>query len=121
MEELIKEVGFFFFPSCDCVWCYIIYLALDSFLLITHSQFSLERVHNAGAIVNRAKLDWFNSQHFRVKCEHDTKTVVAQLRPLLSATTIDTSDEYLAKIVHLLKVSHQRTKCSFPALFCVLL
>ena len=27
MEELIKEVGFFFFPSCDCVWCYIIYLA----------------------------------------------------------------------------------------------
>lgn len=73
------------------------------------TKFSLERVHKAGAIVNKDKLDWFHSQHFRLKCENDLPALTKQLTPLLINVLphLIIGDDFVVKVIHVLKVVPQ--------------
>jgi glutamyl/glutaminyl-tRNA synthetase len=47
---------------------FLLYSSPGETLRALELQFSLERAHKGGAIVNINKLDWFNGQHLRAKC-----------------------------------------------------
>jgi glutamyl-tRNA synthetase len=64
-------------------------------------EFTLERVGKAGAVFNIEKLNWLNQQHLRLKSDEE---LAAQVKPMLeSKGLIVSSDEYLRKVVGLLK------------------
>jgi len=62
-------------------------------------QFSLDRVHKAGAIFNVDKLNWLNAEHLRKK---DKSEILKMLRVELSTSIyqdMDLSDNYLLLII----------------------
>ncbi|MCE6988511.1 glutamate--tRNA ligase [Dyadobacter sp. CY323] len=64
------------------------------------SNFSLERVHKAGARFDIQKANWFNQQYLK---QLDDAAVIAELKPFYAEKGIDVTDEQLSQIVHLLK------------------
>ncbi len=76
-------------------------------------EFSLERVNKAAAVFDLKKLDWINSQHISLM---ETKELVERIKPQLTEKGIvPESDEYLVKVVDLLK-----TRMSFIDQFVAL-
>jgi glutamyl-tRNA synthetase len=58
--------------------------------------FDLERVNKGGAVFNREKLDWMNSEYIRKKSPEEIAELV---RPLANARNYIVSDEYLVRVV----------------------
>ena len=68
-------------------------------------EFSLERVNKAAAIFDLKKLDWINAQHISLK---DTNELATEIKPQLAEKGIvPESDDYLLKVVELLKTRMQ--------------
>jgi glutamyl-tRNA synthetase len=63
-------------------------------------EFSLDRVNKAGAIFNVDKLNWLNQQHLRLKSDEEMLVV---LKPLVEKEGFHPTDEYLKKIIVLMK------------------
>lgn len=63
-------------------------------------EFSLERVGKSGAVFNLEKLNWINQQHLR---QLDEKKLVARIQEQLRKSGFDYSDEYVGRVVHLMK------------------
>ncbi len=63
-------------------------------------QFSLERVQKHGAKFDPEKAKWFNQQHLRRKSDEQLAQMV---KPILHSQGINVDDDYLLKVIHLLK------------------
>ncbi|HWF43650.1 MAG TPA: glutamate--tRNA ligase, partial [Candidatus Kapabacteria bacterium] len=62
--------------------------------------FDLERVNKGGAVFNREKLDWMNSEYIRKKSPEE---LAALVRPLADTRKYIVSDEYLTKVVRVMQ------------------
>ena len=63
-------------------------------------EFSLERIHKAGAIFNLDKLNWINTQHIRRKSDEEIYDI---LKPDIEKSGYDFPKEYFLKAIHLMK------------------
>jgi glutamyl-tRNA synthetase len=67
------------------------------------AKFSIDRVNKSGAVFNVEKLNWLNEEHLRKKTEAE---LVEMLRNEISTSkysTMNFSDEYLAKVISVMK------------------
>ncbi len=71
------------------------------------SDFSLERVNKAGAKYDHDKTKWYNQQYLRMQSD---AALAAQLKPMLAAQSTDVSEEFLTKVVALVKERAYFTK-----------
>lgn len=62
--------------------------------------FSLEKISKSGARFDYDKAKWYNQQYLHATADTD---LAMQIRPLAEAKGYHVSDEYLAKICHLMK------------------
>ena len=63
-------------------------------------RFSLEQVHKAGAKFDPDKAKWFNHQYIQ---HTDNKALLMLLKPFLAFLNSDVTDEYLIKVIGLVK------------------
>jgi glutamyl-tRNA synthetase len=63
-------------------------------------DFDLERVNKGGAVFNREKLDWMNSEYIRRKTPEELLTLV---RPLADDRKYVASDNYLLSVIRLMQ------------------
>ncbi|KAL6061373.1 Glutamate--tRNA ligase [Balamuthia mandrillaris] len=71
-------------------------------------QFSLERVHNSGAIVNKTKLIWFNGKHLRTRMEQNMPSILGTVRQILKAEVPDIDNFPEASIIDVLELFKDR-------------
>jgi glutamyl-tRNA synthetase len=64
------------------------------------SEFSLDRVHKAGARFDIQKANWFNQQYIKQQTDAE---IAIMLAPLYEEKGIEISEDNLFKVVHLLK------------------
>ena len=62
--------------------------------------FDLERVNKGGAVFNREKLDWMNSEYIRKKSPEEIAELV---RPLADTRNYVVSEEYLVRVIHVMQ------------------
>ncbi|MBI5915950.1 MAG: glutamate--tRNA ligase [Bacteroidetes bacterium] len=62
--------------------------------------FSLEKISKGGARFDYDKAKWYNQQYLHAAADSD---LAAQIKPLAEAKGYQVSDEYLAKVCHLMK------------------
>lgn len=62
--------------------------------------FSLERVVKSGAKFNPEKAKWYNQEYLR---RESTKSLVNSFKPVLAGKGINRGDEYVAKVIELVK------------------
>jgi glutamyl-tRNA synthetase len=62
--------------------------------------FNLEKVNKGGAVFNREKLDWMNSEYLR---KMDPKEILEYVRPLAKQRGYEVSDEYLTAVIRLMQ------------------
>jgi len=62
-------------------------------------NFSLERVHKAGAIFNVEKLDWLNAEHLRKKDKNEILLMVKEELSKSKYKDLELTDEYLLSII----------------------
>ncbi len=63
-------------------------------------SFTLEKVNKAGAVFDTQKLDWMNGEYLKLK---SPSALAAELQPLAKQQGIETSDEYLARVIELVR------------------
>ena len=63
-------------------------------------SFTLEKVNKAGAVFDVQKLDWMNGEYLKLKQPSD---LAAELQPLAKEKGIVASDEYLARVIALVR------------------
>jgi len=63
-------------------------------------SFNLEKVNKSGAIFDRRKLEWMNGQYLR---QTDVAELAIPILPKVKAAGYEASDEYVAKVINLLK------------------
>ncbi|TAE28718.1 MAG: glutamate--tRNA ligase [Candidatus Kapaibacterium sp.] len=63
-------------------------------------SFTLEKVNKAGAVFDTQKLDWMNGEYLKLKSPSD---LAAELQPRAKEQGIETSDEYLARVIELVR------------------
>lgn len=68
-------------------------------------KFSLERVHKAGAKFDFEKAKWFNHEWIK---KADANQLISYVQPALASEGISTSEEYLTKVINLVK-----ERCTF--------
>ncbi len=66
-------------------------------------DFDLERVNKGGAVFNREKLDWMNSEYMRKKSPEELLRLVRPLAQAKDSKAYDVSDEYLLKVIRLMQ------------------
>ena len=67
----------------------------------------MDRVHKAPAVANFVKLQWFNDQHLRMKAKSDISSLINEAKIMLQQKhgSVAFSDEYIGKVITLMKVS----------------
>ncbi len=63
------------------------------------AAFDLDRVHKAGAIFDRTKLDWFNGQYLRKAIMERPEAVWEELAPILKKTDLKATKEVIFAIL----------------------
>jgi glutamyl-tRNA synthetase len=64
-------------------------------------EFSIERIHKAGAIFNLEKLNWLNTQHIRLKSDEE---IFQMLKPHLeNSEYVNFSKLYILEVISLMK------------------
>lgn len=64
------------------------------------AEFSFERVGKAGAVFNIEKLNWMNQQHIKLRSANELLPLV---KPLVKEKGWNVSDEYLVRVIDLMK------------------
>ena len=82
------------------------------------SEFSLERVHKAGAIFNLEKLNWLNAEHLRKKSDTELLKMLRDELEKSKYAELTFSDEYLVLIINAMRervsfVSEFIEKCPY--------
>lgn len=62
--------------------------------------FNIEKVNKGGAVFNREKLDWMNSEYLR---KMDPKEILEYVRPIAAQRGYTVSDEYLLAVIRLMQ------------------
>lgn len=97
MEQLVEQVRLS--PPCGLATHYT---HTRTHAPLPSSQFSLDRVHTSGAVVDADKLAWFNGQHIRMRCAADAATeemdsVARQAEPHVAAASARAWSRYAAR------------------------
>ncbi|MBN2571773.1 MAG: glutamate--tRNA ligase [Ignavibacteriales bacterium] len=66
-------------------------------------EFSLEKVHKAGAVFNIEKLNWLNSEHIKNKSSEDILTLLKKEMINSKFKSENYSDFYLIKVIEIMK------------------
>jgi glutamyl-tRNA synthetase len=64
------------------------------------SSFELNKVNKAGAVFDRAKLDWMNSEYIRRK---SPETLLELVRPIVNERGYSVNDAYILKVIRLMQ------------------